>query len=85
MGPVLLLPINSHKLALAVGACHLPLQGLNHVLLLLLTSNTLSRSSGWKAKVGHSVILENWQAMPSDSLIFPEADFMSPILISPHI
>ena len=23
----------SHKLALAVGACHLPLQGLNHVLL----------------------------------------------------
>ena len=41
MGPVLLLPIDSHRLALAVGAYHLPLQGLNDVLLLLLlTSNT---------------------------------------------
>ena len=31
----------SHKLALAVDTCHLPLQGLNHVLLQLLTFNTL--------------------------------------------
>ena len=30
----------NHKLALAMGACHLPLQGLNHVPLKLLTSNT---------------------------------------------
>ena len=30
----------SHKLVLAMSACHLPLQGLNHVLLQLLTSNT---------------------------------------------
>ena len=30
----------NHKLALAMGACHLPLQGLNCVLLQLLTSNT---------------------------------------------
>ena len=31
----------NHKLALAMGACHLPLQELNHVLLQLLGSSTL--------------------------------------------
>ena len=35
----------SYKLALAVGACRLRLQGLNHVLLQLLTFNTHWRSS----------------------------------------
>ena len=62
MRPILLLSIDNHKLALAMGACHLTLQGLNHVLLLLLTSNT-----PWRAEVGRFVILEHWQAMLSDS------------------
>ena len=31
----------NHKSALAVGACHLPLKGLSHELLQLLTLNTL--------------------------------------------
>ena len=39
------LPHVDHKLAFAMGACHLPLQGLNHVLLELVTSNTSWRSS----------------------------------------
>ena len=34
-----LAPVN-YKLALAIGTCHLPLQGLNQVLLQLLTFNT---------------------------------------------
>ena len=31
----------NYKLALAMGACHLPLKGLSHELLWLLTLNTL--------------------------------------------
>ena len=38
--------IVNHKLALAMTACHLSLEGLNHVLLQLLTSNTSWRHSG---------------------------------------
>ena len=30
----------NYKLAFSIGTCHLPLQGLNHVLLQLLTFNT---------------------------------------------
>ena len=33
-------PYVNYKLALTMGACHLPLQGLNHVLLQLLTFST---------------------------------------------
>ena len=51
----------SYKLALAVSACHLPLQGLNHVLLQLLTFNTHWRSSRWRAEMRRSVLSENWQ------------------------
>lgn len=43
----------NQKLALATGACRLPLQGLSHGLLQLLTSNTPWRSSGWKAEIRH--------------------------------
>ena len=35
-----LLIVVNYKLALAIGTCHLPLQGLNHVLLQLLIFNT---------------------------------------------
>ena len=37
-----------------MGACHPPLQGLNHVLLPLLTFNSLWRSSAWRAEMSHS-------------------------------
>ena len=56
-----------YKLALAMGAWHLPRweclppQGLNHVLLQLLTSNTFWRSSEWRAGMTCSVRWENWQ------------------------
>ena len=45
-----------YKLALALGACHLPLQGLHHVLLQLLTFNTSWRSSEWRAEIRQSVL-----------------------------
>ena len=38
----------NYKLALVMSTCHLPLQGLNHVLLQLLTFNTPGRSPQWK-------------------------------------
>ena len=50
--------IVNHKLALAMTACHLSLEGLNHVLLQLLTSNTSWRRSGWRAEMKHSVARE---------------------------
>ena len=70
---------------LAIGACHLPLQGLNHVLPQLLTFNTSWWSSGWRAEMRHSVLQESWQDRSSDSYIFSGANFMSPSLVSPHI
>ena len=65
-----------------MGACHLPLQGLNHVLRQLLTSNTPWRSSGWRAEMRHlysqkpgmtdlQIIRYSWKLI-----------FMSPILLS---
>ena len=50
--------IVNHKLALAMTACHLSLEGLNHVLLQLLPSNTSWRRSGWRAEMKHSVARE---------------------------
>ena len=43
------------------------------------------KNSGWRAEVRHSVLWGNWQDRSSESQIFSGADFMSPILVSPHI
>ena len=56
-------------MATAMGAYHLPLQGLNHVLQLL-TFNNPWRSSGWRAEMKHSVP-GNWQDKSWDSLYSP--------------
>ena len=42
---------------LQFGTCHPSLQGLNHVLLQLLTFNS-RRSSGWRGEMRHSVLWE---------------------------
>ena len=47
------------RLSTHMGTCHLPLQGLNYVLLQLPTSNIPWRSSGWRAEMRHSVLQEN--------------------------
>ena len=47
------LPHVDHKLAFAMGACHLPLQGLNHVLLELVTSNTPKEFSKGLLSISH--------------------------------
>ena len=46
----------NYKLALAMGACHLPLKGLSHELLRLLTLNTLWKESGWRTEIRHPVL-----------------------------
>ena len=48
----------NYKWALAMGTCHLPLQGLNHMLLQLLIATLAERSSGWRAEMRHSVFGE---------------------------
>ena len=53
----------NHKLVLAVVACLLSLQGLIHVLLQLLTSNTPWRSWGWRAEM-RLCAPGNWQDRP---------------------
>ena len=67
------------------GACHLPPQGLDHVPLQLLTSNTPGRGSGWRAEMRLSVFLESWQDGSSDSQILLGAEFMNPVVVSPLI
>ena len=61
--------IVSYKLALAMGTCQLPLQGLSHVLLQLLTFNTPERSSRWREEMRHSVLEwgENGEDRSSDT------------------
>ena len=48
----------NYKLALAIGTCYLPLQGLNHVLLRLLIFKTPERSLELRAEMSHSVLGE---------------------------
>ena len=54
------------KLALAMSTCHLPLQGLNQVLLQILSFNPPERSSAWRAEMGHSLLWENLAERSSD-------------------
>ena len=49
------LPVN-YKLVLAIGTCHLPLQGLNHGLLQLLIFKTSERSLESRAEMRHSML-----------------------------
>ena len=55
----------------AMGACHLPPQGLNQMLLQLCVFNTPDRSSGWRAEMCWG---RNWQNRSSDRY------FQEPIL-----
>ena len=48
----------NHQLAVAMVACLLSLQGLNHVLLQLLISNTPWRTWGWRKEMRRSVLQE---------------------------
>ena len=48
----------NYKLVLAMGTCHVPLQGLNHVLLQLQIFTTLERSLGLRTEMRHSVLRE---------------------------
>ena len=48
--------VSNYKLALAMGTCHRPLQGLNHVLLQLLALNPPEKTSGWKAEMRPPVL-----------------------------
>ena len=71
------------------GACHWHLhphlQGLNHVLLQPLTSDTpRKRVQGGEQTQGILCSGKSWQRS-SESEIFLGADFMSPVLVSPHI
>ena len=50
---------------LQIGSCHVPLQGLDHMLQLL-TFNTPWRSSAWWPGMRHSELWENWQDRSSD-------------------
>ena len=57
----------NNKLALAVGTCHLLLQGLNHMLLQLLTLSTHWRESRVEIRKEAPCALKNWQNRSSDS------------------
>ena len=70
--------VSNYKLALAMGTCHPPLQGLNHVLLQLLALNPPEKTSGWKAEMRPPVL-------SIDSKILSGDDFMRPILVFSHI
>ena len=84
--PLAILTIVNYKLALSIGTFHLPLQGLNQVLLRLLAFNTpLERVQGGEEIWGTLRSGKNGQNGSSDSEVFSGDDFMSPILIHPHI
>ena len=84
--PLDILTIVNYKLALSIGTCHLPLQGLYLVLLQLLAFNTpLKRVHDGEKKWGTLCSWKNGQNGSSDSEIFSGDDFMCPILIPPHI
>ena len=44
-----------------------------------------AKSSGWRAELRHSQLWKSWQKRSSESQMFLGADFMSPVLVSPHI
>jgi len=56
-----------YTLALAMGTCHGPLQGLQQVQLQLLTFNTPKRSSGWTAHRRHLCSGKDWRDRSSES------------------
>ena len=60
---------------LQIGTCHPPLQGSNHVLLQLLTFNTLGKEFRVESR---NEAGNTWQNKSSDSWIFSRADFFEP-------
>ena len=72
---------------LAMGTHHLPLQRLSHVLLPLLAFNAPLKGVAGGEQEGHVVCPgeKNWQDMSSESQTVSGADFMNPVLVSPHI
>ena len=75
----------SCKLALAMGACHLPLQELNQAPLQLLTFNPHERSSGRRAEMVEGSALCPRRDRSSVGYIFSGDEFLSPVLVSPQI
>ena len=75
------------KLALAVGACHLPLQGLNQALLELRTFNRRERSSGWRPEMveGSTLCPRKTVGTGLQMVRCSQELFLSPVLISPQI
>ena len=74
----------SFRCQLQTGTCHLPLQGLKHELLQLLTFNTCLKGIPGREHKGGPALQEKL----AEQLFrqrFPGVDFMSPILAPPHI
>ena len=81
-GKQIIVDVN-YKLALAISTCHLPLQGLNHVLLQLLICNTPWKEFGLESR--NKALLCFGKTGITSLRIWLEADFMSSILIALHI
>ena len=64
---------------------HLRLGGLNHMLLQLLPFTAPERRSCQRSETRQSVLWEKLAEQVFRYYIFSGADFMSPILVSPHI
>ena len=75
--------VNS-RLALAMGTRYLPLQAAA-----VDSQHPLKGVEGGEAETRHSMLRKgrwgNWQNRTSDSQIFSGANFMNPVLVSPHI
>ena len=76
----------NRKLALAMGACHLPQQGLNQAPLQLRTFNPLERSSGWRPEMveGSALCPRKTVGTGLQMVRCSQELFLSPVLISPQ-
>ena len=70
---------------LQIVTCHLPPQGLNNVLLQLLTFNTPERSSGWRAEMSYSVLGRKLVGQVFRYIFSGGADFESNFCISSYL
>ena len=78
------LKMRKERLTISATNCHLPLQGLNHMLVQLLIFNNLWKELGLSAEMRHSVL---WEKLVGQVFrkIFSGANLMSPILVTPNI
>ena len=80
--------IDSIQLELSTANWHLPFTSIKITSCAVAAANCqhpLDRSSRWRAEMRHFVLCKNCQNTSLDSLIPSGADFMSQILVSPHI